>query len=230
MTESYMTYCVVDSDRLVPEGIVGLHGGAVTNLPYQEIGVAVSALPRPVGDIVAGAVAHEAVVERLMKAHTVLPMRFPTVFSGRQAILTMMAAHYDSFQNNLLRLRGRVEFGVRVLWPETTIEAQKRDARAMSGTRYMQERYRLHRCRRTLQERAVQFNRALDASLSERASAKKVRNLVTDALVFDGVYLVDKAEEDSFRRAFADVRKDDPGLKYLLSGPWPPYNFVEAFE
>ena len=165
-----------------------------------------------------------------MKAHTVLPMRFPTVFSGRQAILTMMAAHYDSFQNNLLRLRGRVEFGVRVLWPETTIEAQRRDARAMSGTRYMQERYRLHRRRRTLQERAVQFNRALDASLSERASAKKVRNLVTDALVFDGVYLVDNAEEDSFRRAFADVRKDDPGLKYLLSGPWPPYNFVEAFE
>jgi hypothetical protein len=230
MTESYVTYCVVDSYRPVPEGIVGLHGGAVTNLPYQEIGVVVSALPRPLGDIVAGAVTHEAVVERLMETHTVLPMRFPTVFKGRDAILDMANSRYDIFRDCLRRLRGRVEFGVKALWPVTTVETKGRDTLGMSGTGYMQERYRLHKCRRTLRARAVRFGRALDASLSERAAAKKVRNLVTDALAFDGVYLVDKAEEDSFRRAFADVRKEDPGFKYLLSGPWPPYSFVEAFE
>jgi hypothetical protein len=117
MTVSHATYCIIDSDGELPEGIVGLHGGAVSNLPYRGIGVAVSLLTRPVQDIVAGAVEHEAVVERLMQTHTVLPMRFPTVFTSQEAVLAMMSQHHDSFREGLQRLHHQVEFGVKVLWP-----------------------------------------------------------------------------------------------------------------
>lgn len=244
MTVSYATYCIIDSDREVPEGIAGPQAGTVCNLPYHGIGVAVSLLARPIQDIVAGAVEHEAVVERLMQTHTVLPMRFPTVFVGQEAVLTMMSQHYDDFREDLQRLRNQVEFGVRVMWPVETVKTKGpppmagRDSqtryvtlgdpvpRESSGRQYMRERYRQYQCRQALWEQATQFGCKLDAALSEFATAKRLRRVTPDTFAFDGVYLVDKDTEAGFRRAFVTTKGSEPCFGYLLSGPWPPYNFV----
>lgn len=234
MTESYAIYCIVDSNQPAPAGVVGLHAGAVTTLPYRGIAAAVSALAAPVADIVAGAVQHEAVVERLIEAHAVLPMRFPTVLGSPEAVVAMMARHYDSFNESLCRLRGRVEFGVKVLWPDRLWRPKGRpcdgERHSAGGRQYMQERYRQHRDRKARQEQAAQWERILDTSLGQWVAAKKAGDLVTDRLAFDGVYLVDVAKQGDFRRAFANLAGEDPEPKYLLSGPWPPYSFIEPMD
>ncbi len=230
MTISYATYCIIDSDRPIPAGIVGLHACTASNLPYRGIGVVTSVLERPVSDVVAGSVEHETVVEQLMPAHTVLPMRFPTVFESREAIVAMMVQHYDDFRKSFWRVRGRVEFGVKAAWPQPSPHADSRDTRPMQGTTtgtlYMQQRYHLHKRRQVLQEQTAQLGRELDAVLSEVATEKRLRNHACDRLAFDGVYLVDRDKTEAFRRAFSGIRDAQPGLRYLLSGPWPPYNFV----
>ncbi len=229
MTASYATYCIIDSDGGVPEGITGLHGGVVWNLPYRGIGVVVSLLAEPVQDIVAGAVQHEAVVERLMRTHTVLPMRFPTVFTSQEAILAMISQHYDDFRESLRRLCNQVEFGVRVLWPPANCPAVPLRVQApheSSGQQYMRERYHQYQCRQVLSEQADQFGRRLDAALSGFVTAKRLRQTAADAFALEGVYLVNKDRGAVFRRAFAEVRSREPGFEYLLSGPWPPYSFV----
>jgi hypothetical protein len=244
MTISYATYCIIDSDREVPEGIAGPQAGTVCNLPYRGIGAAVSSLAKPIQDMVAGAVAHEAVVERLMQTHTVLPMRFPTVFFGQEAVLAMMSQHYNEFREDLERLRNRVEFGVRVMWPADPVKTHGQPPRAdrnsqtryvalrdsvphgSSGRQYMRARYRQYQCRQALREQAALFGCKLDTVLSEFATAKRLRKVTTDTLAFDGVYLVDKDMEAGFRRAFLAAKGSEPCFGYLLSGPWPPYNFV----
>jgi hypothetical protein len=255
MTVSYATYCILDSDREVPEGISGLHAHAVSNLPYRGIGAAVSLLTGPIGDVIAGAVEHEAVVERLMQTHTVLPMRFPTVFASHEAVLAMLSRRHEGFRADLPRLHHRVEFGVRVLWSAANYPSEKRghstssspDCRVeppmrvaekvecplfppvageSSGTQYLRDRYRQYQRRQNLAEQAAQFGRRLDAALSELATAKRLRKAATEAFAFDGVYLVNKDQGAAFRLAFAEARRSEPGFEYLLSGPWPPYNFV----
>ena len=229
MTASYATYCIIDSENGVPEGLAGLQAGAVWNLPYRGIGVAVSLLTGPVQDIVAGAVQHEAVVERLMRMHTVLPMRFPTVFASQEAILAMMSQRYDGFHENLGRLRNQVEFGIRVLWPAADCPAAQWRAQVSyesSGRQYLRERYRQYQRRQVLSEQADQFARKLDAVLSEFVTSKRLRKTAADAFAFDGVYLVNRDKGTAFRRAFAEARSSAPDFEYLLSGPWPPYSFV----
>ena len=255
MTVSYTTYCILDSDRKLPEGIAGLHAGIVSNLPYRGIGAAVSLLAGPMGDVIAGAVEHEAVVERLMQTHTVLPMRFPTVLTTQEAVLAMMSQHYDRFREDLHRLHNQVEFGVRVLWSAANRPGGKRGHSTFSstrvvsparqtseekvecppfppgsgessGTQYLLDRYRQYQRRQSLAEQTAQFGRRLDAALSELATAKRLRKAATDAFAFDGVYLVNKDRGAAFRRTFADAKRAEPGFEYLLSGPWPPYNFV----
>jgi hypothetical protein len=44
-------------------------------------------------------------------------MRFPTVFTGPEAVLAMLSQHHDRFREGLQRLHHQVEFGVKVLWP-----------------------------------------------------------------------------------------------------------------
>jgi len=39
------------------------------------------------------------------------------------------------------------------------------------------------------------------------------------------VFLVKRDREEAFREAFRDLSREE-GMKVLLSGPWPPYNFV----
>jgi hypothetical protein len=239
MTISYATYCIIDSDCEMPEGIAGLQAGAVWNLPYRQIGVVASVLTAPIHDIVAGAVEHEAVVERLMRTFTVLPMRFPTIFAGPEAVLGMVARHYDGFREDLRRLHNHVEFGLRVLWPsgatgtegaETLAghgcEGPTQDTVKSSGTLYLQQRCRQHVGRRAQWERAARLAHDLDLALSVLATEKRLRRLTAEGFAFDGVYLVNKDEEAGFRRAFAAARSMEPDFRYLFSGPWPPYNFV----
>jgi len=244
MTELYVAYCVLDSDGAITEEIAGLHACAVRNLPYGGIGVVTSASTRPIDDLVTGAVEHERVVERLMQMHTVLPMRFPTIFDSRQAALAMMERHYSGFRDDLQRLHNQEEFGVRVIWPadldfgfqisdrgfvsreESAIRLGDSSSPEAPGKLYMQERHRRHKHHQMLSEQAAQFGRKLDAALSEFASEKHLRSLATDRFVFDGVYLVNKNRQVGFRRAFVDAKSSEPGFRYLFSGPWPPYNFV----
>lgn len=233
MTASYATYGILDSNRDLLEEIAGLQAAAVCHLPYGEIGVAVSPLTGPIQDVVAGAVEHEAVVERLMRTHTVLPMRFPTVFSSREAVLTMVSQHYGAFRENLHRLHHQVEFGIRVIQPgaqspSTEEEAPRRAGgpHESSGTQYLCERYRQYRCTEALRQQRAQVERKLDTALSRVATAKRLRSPASVAFVFDGIYLVPRDREADFRRAFADGKGPEPGFRYLFSGPWPPYNFV----
>lgn len=245
MTDPYAAYCVLDSDGEIMEDVAGLYACDVRNLPYGGIGVAASVLTRPIDNLVARAVEHEKVVERLMRMHTVLPMRFPTVFGSREAVLAMLEQRCGDFREDLQRLHHQVEFGIRVIRPAGALDfgfrigdcgfASQRESAIQPGgcrgpeppgKRYMQERYRRHKHRQRLLEQAAQFGRKLDAALSVFAGEKRLRSLATDRFVFDGVYLVDKDRRVDFRRAFRRVMRSEPDFKYLFSGPWPAYNFI----
>ena len=239
MLESCATYCVIDSARDLDEHVTGLQGCRVRNLACGEVGVAVSSLAGPIGNLVAGSLVHEAVIERLMQTHTVLPMRFPTVLAGEEAVLALVTQHYESFRENLERLRGRVEFGVRVLWPRDMagtglIESSQgpgtagrtSDATVPVGRRYMLDRCRRHREHWVLSEQAARFGAGLDAALSKLAVAKRVHGFTGNAFAFNGVYLVDRDNEVNFRRVFRQAKNAEPSFQYLFSGPWPAYNFI----
>ena len=45
-------------------------------------------------------------------------------------------------------------------------------------------------------------------------------------MLLSASYLVDKEKKDDFKKAFEELRSSGGDLKYLLSGPWPPYNFI----
>ena len=54
--------------------------------------------------------------------------------------------------------------------------------------------------------------------------------LSTDHLALSATYLLEPASVAGFSRAFESLRASYPGLRLLLSGPWPPYSFVSTAD
>jgi hypothetical protein len=47
-------------------------------------------------------------------------------------------------------------------------------------------------------------------------------------MLLNAAYLIPREETAAFKRAFYQLKDSNPFLKFLLSGPWPPYNFVSV--
>jgi len=232
------TYGIIDSSNQINEPIYGLKGACVYNIPYCDIGVVVSEFTEPVQSVTKNCIlAHETVVEKLMEYFTVLPVRFHTVFDGRDGVLSMMQSYYKDFRDNLDRLPNKVEFGVKVIWPaekikEHIINTYKKSNQKVSvcddssDKGFMRKKFKKYKLDKEFEKKANRFIKIMDIFFSKFAAEKKLKKLKTEKLLLDAVYLVEKDNQDDFKEAFEHIKSAHAGFKFLFSGPWPPYNFV----
>ena len=231
-------YGIIDSSSMIRESICGLEGSGVYNIPYCDIGTAVSEINQPIPGVSKRLVLeHEAVAEKLMEKFTVLPFRLLTILDGRENVLSMMDDYYGDFRDNLDGLRGKVEFGIKVIWPADKVKSciintcgtKNRNAHLLDDSaerRFVREKFEQHKIDRAFREKADGYINAMDVFLGKFAAAKKLETLRTENLLLSAVYLVTKDNQDNFREAFEHVRTARKDFKYLVSGPWPPYHFV----
>ena len=248
------TYAVIDSAQAV-EPSLGLFGMPVHNLPCRRLGVVVSELPE--GDCprmgtvpktlrtAERILEHSAVTDRLMTRFTVLPIRFGTIFPDRDRVIANAEEHYADFCSNLDRLRAKVEFGLRVLWPgeairqeiESEVRSQKSEVRSedkeigengrrTAAKQFMEAKLATYRLDQAFTARAEQAIAEIDRAFHLVAAEKRCERLKTPNLLLSAYYLVEKALLGDFRAACQRLKHQRPEFKYLLSGPWPPYNFV----
>ena len=118
-------YGIIDSNRAPDDPMTGLEGAPVHILPHRNLGVLISDFPAWIRNATKDrAIAHERVVERFMADFTVLPFRFLTLFAKKEDVRAMMNDRYGDFKDNLERLRGKAEFGIKVIWPGARIRAR----------------------------------------------------------------------------------------------------------
>jgi len=232
-------YGIIDSSGRMVESIRGLEGADVYNIPYCDIGVVVSKFTKsPTQNTTKDCVlAHEEVIERLMEYFTVLPVRFHTVFDGRDGVVSLMQSYYKDFRDNLDRLRNKVEFGIKVIWPsdkmkEHIINTYKKNNKKVSvpgdssNKRFMRDKFEKYKLDKDFQKKADKFINVMDMFFSKFVAEKKLNRLRTENLLLDAVYLVEKDKQANFKEAFEHIKSAHQGFKFLLSGPWPAYNFV----
>lgn len=168
--------------------------------------------------------AHERVVEEVMDATTVLPVRFGTQFRTEAELRQTLERSGEALVAALARLAGKVELGVRALWPAEPDPGQPRPD---SGRGYMMARLEAMRRGADRRQRAAAVASALHDPLARLAHDSTRRVLVTDRLVLSGAYLVSKDRIGEFRDVVAELEAAHPELEVFCTGPWPPYSFAE---
>jgi len=173
---------------------------------------------------------HEAVVESIMRnCDAVLPTRFDTLFFDERALDDILTRHADPLAAGLTRVRGCVELGLRVMWqppPPLPPSAQTSD----SGRAYMQARLEDERHRREVRHRADRTAAELHDRLAPLARDSTRRVLPTADVLMSSAYLVPRDAAEPFAAAARELSANNPELRLLCTGPWPPYHFAPALS
>ena len=220
-------YCVVPAGHQPQAELKGVNGAAVELVEAGAIGLWVSRLTRPEGSV-EQIKAHNAVVEAAVtKQVTPVPLRFGQWLEDDGELIAGVTDQAASYETKLQEFAGCLEFGIRVIDPELPEGARDvQSAKATSGTAYMQA---LREGNRQAEERRAAADRV-------RSTIKdKVRELVrtereeesrTPHAVVTVSHLVPRENFDEYRERVRQLREVFPGLRLLLSGPWPPYSFA----
>jgi len=193
--------------------------------------------------------AHEAVLESVLAAGPVAPFRFGTIFRTEQELRAALSRAEQDLAERLDELRGAAEWGVKAWvddgvlfrWLEEHDDRTRQERSALddateTGRRYLLEKRLRRRLESDASELALDRAHAAHASLAataREASAERPSGLDERAgkrPVLRASYLVAGDGLAAFQRAVAAARERDAelGLEYVLSGPWPPYSFVDA--
>ena len=191
------------------------------------------------------ALAHEAVVEHFLAEPAVLPMQLFTLFTSDERALEYVMRERRRIDRILTRLERQLEWGLRLTFDERAarevVEAQHRSRRTKrvateeSGSAYLsRKRDLLDVTRVQLTAARSAANRLYRAMSREATDARRRRSTEQMApgsrLLLDAAFLVPVRRATAFRRALRQQVKSlsGSGLVVSLTGPWPPYNFIDA--
>jgi hypothetical protein len=233
-------YCIIqttDPLRFGPIGI-GSEPAEVHTVNFQDIAAVVSDTPLEVYDPTReNVLAHERVNEAVMRDYTVIPMSFSTVFKTSEDIIELLRTAYDAFHDVLVKMKNKLEFGLKVLWePEVIIrEIEKEDESLrllrqeishQKGSTYFARMQYGRLVDSLLQERSEQLASEILDTLGAVSVASRTNKPIGDKMILNAAFLVARDREPEFDAKVkeVDARYENLILKY--TGPWPPYNFV----
>jgi hypothetical protein len=210
-------------------------------------GLIAPASDRPTPDeqarIVGQAVRHQEAVAAAFARSPVLPVRYGAVFSSRDALAALVAAHRDAIAAFLDRVAGREEWAVKghlhsaraveaLLARDPELIAQREKLPAAPGARYFQEK-RLHaEAERRVSAWLAGVMSEARAELSEDAEAvcELRRGAAPDGqrLVYHDAFLIPKDRLAAWlaRLDAVAAKLADAGLSLAANGPWPPASFA----
>jgi Gas vesicle synthesis protein GvpL/GvpF len=162
---------------------------------------------------------HEVVVEALMHDGAVLPARFGTVLESIDRLRDELVGRQEEFARALDRVRGRVELGVRAVWPERAAVGAPADSGRVYLARKLGE-----------QRAAADATSSVHEPLARLAVASTLRVEHSPCLTVIASYLVDRGEVASFRSEADRLARTLDGVTLACTGPWPPYSFTDEEE
>jgi hypothetical protein len=224
-------------------GMKGIADTDLYELSFGEITVVVSDVSR--ASLIAGkstALEYAAVIETLSQQFTLLPMRFGSLMESDEAIIHMLERNYHDIQQNHLKIDDKFEFGLKVFCDSEKLMAELREkSEAASKTQvttvteiknsasrnWVNKKLKEHRLEELLVSYIDSVIEDITGQLDRLKTISKIKKMVTPTTIIDGVFLLDKALKDELIHAVGDLQNKFPGLNFILTGPWPPFNFVD---
>ena len=174
-------------------------------------------------------VEHGQIVAHTFETHTVLPMRFGTVFPSEKHVENLIKENQRELLETFSRLRGKAEMrlkfqissgneakGPAKKSPQKTLSLKK----ALTSSAPPAVDPKTH----ALAEKCVYWLREAFRPLQDTFSC---RNLPGDDVAVDCAHLIEACRIEDYRKAtssLASAEMSDGSLR--LSGPWPPYHFL----
>ena len=184
--------------------------------------------------------AHNTVIKEVMKTSTILPVSFGVVADNEASLKKTLKLNHDSFVNQLKKLEGKVEMGLKIVWDvENIFEFMVRKHRTLELFRdniflkptgaTQEEKLELGRMFETvLNEDREKHLAAVQGILKNYCCEIKESKPKDEKTVMKLACLVEKAKLEQFEKGIFEAAKVfDDNFAFDFNGPWAPHNFVD---
>jgi hypothetical protein len=175
---------------------------------------------------VSSLLAYERVVEAIHARQAVIPLRYGCVMESESAVIRFLEDHCQEYQALLSRLLGMTEMGIRVLWPARP--GVLPSVPSSPGAAYLMSlRNRYNSANALAPEEAQLADRIVGLLSGCSTEQRREVSSSSQGRLVSLYFLTPKTYADQFRQKSRQIYPPS-GAKLLLSGPWPPYNFVAS--
>ena len=219
-------YCVTETIESLPEKLQGIAGAEVRLFQTENFSLLVSDFS---GDIVQvyreNALVHAAVVRSVLDQTTPLPFRFGALVTEEQ-LRNYIAARGEALAANLALVSGCVEMNVKIISDLQDRQPADQDLQEKPGTAFLTEKRRELLGSEARAEEARSIAGWLERQLGAAVRQTRIKTNVTNRLILAAAHLVERAAIQQYRNKVQEARAQRSDLKFLTSGPWPPYSFA----
>ncbi len=249
--EGHYIYCIAaaNQERDFPVKGIGDRGDSVYSICYKNIGAVISDSPvmkYPVSR--KNTVAHQLVMEEVMKEYAILPVRFCTIAEDKEGISSkdrikdkILRERYDEFKALLAEMDNKAELGLKALWTDMDltfkeilnknreIRMLKNKLGSMKGMEGHNERIRLGGLvKSALEKRKEKEANTILKPLKKISVDNRINDTFSDRMLLNAAFLVDQAQGEKFDSCVNELQESRNGrVKFKYIGPIPPANFVE---
>jgi len=250
MEEGKYIYCIIETKierNFGPIGIGG-RGDEVTTIGYKDLGMVISNSPMTKYVVSReNLLAHERVIEEVMKEFTVLPVRFCTIASNADEIRNLLDRRHREFKNLLRDMDHKIELGIKGLWKNMDllfkeIIKENHEIKRLKEKMQNDKGKKKFSSTKTSLEAKVEVGKLVEEALKEkkdkeaekieetlrRAAIDYKRNkTIGDEMFINAAFLIDRGREKEFDNIMEDLSEEyKDRIKFMYAGPLPPFNFV----
>ena len=238
----------VKDDSEIPDsllkGMKGISGEDLFQISFDKITAVVGDIDKR--SIVADsskALVFAGVIEDLWQQFTLLPMRFGSVVESADAVLKMLERNLSGIRANLKSIENKLEFGLKVFCdsvklkaeliekskPETSHTINPVPETTVSVFRdYVNKKLEAHRLEELLLTHVDSVIADITGQCDLLNIVCKTRKMLSETTIIDAVFLLEKSRKDPLIHHLEELKTQYSGLNFVLTGPWPPYSFVES--
>lgn len=252
--EGRYIYCVADAGEKVSLGEIGMEGGEVYTITYQDLCAVVhDCPPQPYKSgnqevVKTWVTTHHKVVDAAWERWgTILPSGFDTIIkgetgsSGERNVQKWLHQEYEGLKRKMEKVRGKAEYGVQVLWDlrvlaqdlaRTSPEISEREEEIKAkprGAAYMYRQKLENLVKRAAEARADQFFRDFYQRISKHADDIRVEKIKEAEpgwqMLLNLSCLVRRDRQTELGEELDKINTME-GFSVRFTGPWPPYSFT----
>jgi hypothetical protein len=264
-------YCFYQGGGSLPD-LVGIdRDHKVFTLSYGYVNAAVSLVPlqefdaRPlegrIGDlewVAPRVLVHERIIEEIMAAYPVMPMRFCTIFAATDRIEELLEIHHTKISRFFSEITDKQEWGVKAYLDAGQLQkVLKRQIPQLQAVGIdLGEASLPVRCTQTGPGQAYLLGKKRDLAIKDELNSivlkiteELFQGLLANAvkgvenkplkleddekgeMILNAAFLVRKSDLRSFDEKVKETEEEyrNRGLAFSVTGPWPPYNFCPVF-
>lgn len=249
--EGKYIYCIAEIDgerHFSPMGIGG-RGDEVSTVCYRDIATVISNSPIKKYSISReNALAHQLVMEEVMKHYTILPVRFGTIAEDKDDVgpeerirEEVLRERYTELKDLLEKMDNKIELGMKALWKDMDMifkeivdehgeikRLQEKIADKSPEKTYAQRIKVGEMVKSALEAKKDKEGREILDLLKRISVDHHANNTFGDRMIINTAFLVEADKEKEFDDSIDELTtKYDRKIKFKYVGPVPPCNFVE---